>query len=429
MSGAPPSSPIDSAVASAVGVLLGAAGSAVIYRMLISGGSDSGGSDDFLEPPTIPRVNVERETTGGNVARFTSRERFEAKRRPATKWTRVSLDEAVVRAAVDRNKFRPQMRTPDPQRLRSSFVEGPSISALGGQAESVAALSSDDPVVIRARKPVALGEPVLKQLLTEPGSYGRLLNLCARNVVKGPPTEKCHEDAVYCNHTNVPANIFDKAGAPAITAAFLDMLQYELIESAAEPPVAPVAVVGIATGGGCMVAQMAATAVLTHPALASVVEFVYCRKKRMKIGTCHQLEGARHITERTSESTVIDGVWIDDVLTSGANLRDGILLLKNDYNIEISRAMFLTDDSGSRADLTADRLGTADPVVQDIRIAAFYDTSAIHAKADEHVFGDDSDDDEDLFADVTEGRPAQSATLSPELFRRASQIPRGNRTY
>lgn len=254
-----------------------------------------------------------------------------------------------------------------------------------------------------------------------------------------------------------PANIFDKAGAPAITAAFLDMLQYELIESAAEPPVAPVAVVGIATGGGCMVAQMAATAVLTHPALASVVEFVYCRKKRMKIGTCHQLEGARHITERTSESTVIDGVWIDDVLTSGANLRDGILLLKNDYNIEvsatrthqlggpsftrqaanlpsmhhtqISRAMFLTDDSGSRADLTADRLGTADPVVQDIRIAAFYDTSAIHAKADEHVFGDDSDDDEDLFADVTEGRPAQSATLSPELFRRASQIPRGNRTY
>lgn len=108
-----------------------------------------------------------------------------------------------MRAAVDRNKFRPQMRTPDPQRLRSSFVEGPSISALGGQAESVAALSSDDPVVIRARKPVALGEPVLKQLLTEPGSYGRLLNLCARNVVKGPPTEKCHEDAVYSNHTNV----------------------------------------------------------------------------------------------------------------------------------------------------------------------------------------------------------------------------------
>lgn len=62
--------------------------SAIIYRMLISGGSDSGGSDDFLEPPTIPRVDVARETTGGNVARFTSRERLEAKRRPATKWVR-----------------------------------------------------------------------------------------------------------------------------------------------------------------------------------------------------------------------------------------------------------------------------------------------------------------------------------------------------
>jgi hypothetical protein len=82
-------------------------------------------------------------------------------------------------------------------------------------------------------------------------------------------------------------------------------------------------------------------------------------------------------------------------------------------------------------------LGTADPVVQGVRLHALYDAARIVAKAYEQVFSEDEDDsDEDLFAGGAAPRtssasgltvpPASSPALSamsPELFRRASQIP------
>lgn len=98
--------------------------------------------------------------------------------------TRASLDEDVVQAALDRNKFNPQTRAPE-LRLRSSVTEGPSVASLGGQAESVTALTTDNPVIVKARRPVALEEAFLETLLTEPKNYIRILNICAQNVIKG----------------------------------------------------------------------------------------------------------------------------------------------------------------------------------------------------------------------------------------------------
>lgn len=121
-----------------------------------------------------------------------------------------------------------------------------------------------------------------------------------------------------------------------MTAALLDLLQYELVDNDdSEYEVDPMVVVGMEIGGGCLVSQMAAAAAHTHPDVIEVVDFVYCRKRQRKVGTCHRLEGARHITDRTSESPVIKAVWIDDTLVTGGTLRDGILLLKKDFNIEV----------------------------------------------------------------------------------------------
>lgn len=50
-------------------------------------------------------------------------------------------------------------------------------------------------------------------------------------------------------------------------------------------------VVGMEVAGGMMVSQLAAVAPVTHPKLAEIADFVYCRKRKKTSGTCQQLEG------------------------------------------------------------------------------------------------------------------------------------------
>merc|ERR1711998_90613 len=100
-----------------------------------------------------------------------------------------------------------------------------------------------------------------------------------------------------------------------------------------------------------MVGQCAAMAAYTHPELLDWCEFIYCRKERKSSGTCQQLEGPQHITDRTPESEPVPTVWLDDCMSSGGSMRDGAKLLKADYNMVLTGSIYLVDRSRDRVNL------------------------------------------------------------------------------
>jgi orotate phosphoribosyltransferase len=48
-------------------------------------------------------------------------------------------------------------------------------------------------------------------------------------------------------------------------------------------------------------------------------------------------------------------VWVDDCNSTGSSLRDGVKLVKEDYNIDVEKALYLVDRSSDRATMV--RLG------------------------------------------------------------------------
>jgi len=437
---------VETAIATATGVLLGFAGCCGLARLV-----NDPAILIALDAVTHPRGGAQpsRGEGEGEAAGTTIATAQRPPRRPSYKlWARPSLDQAVVRAARNRNKFRPEMRTPDPLRLESSVDEGPSLHARGGQAESVARLPSSDPIVEKGRQPRSIGARAMQRVLTTPKDYHNVLQALGRKVLTEPKQMTHGAVDASCDMLNLLANIFDVQSAAAVTAMCLDMLQFRLVENT--PKATRMAIVGYDIAGGSLIAQMAAVAPSTHPHLARHVDFVYCRKKRRKTGTCHQLEGAPHLTDRTPESDPLEAVWIDLVLETGGTLRDGTLMLKNDYNIEVTHALYLADDSAMRSSIGSNRLGTADPVLSDVEISAIYDTQQIIAESEIFTIHEDSGDDEEAAAGAAEERdeiegilahspddvfpstpPVDGPMLqelpvlspSPDLFRRAKQIP------
>ena len=55
--------------------------------------------------------------------------------------------------------------------------------------------------------------------------------------------------------------------------------------------------------------------------------------------------------------------WLDDANSTGSSLRDGVQLLKNEYNIEVETALYLVDRSADRKTLPLEKIGLADPSV------------------------------------------------------------------
>merc|ERR1712039_746985 len=113
--------------------------------------------------------------------------------------------------------------------------------------------------------------------------------------------------------------------------------------------------------GGVMVGQCTALAAVTHPDMLEWCDFVYCRKEKKKSGTAQQLEGPQFIVDRCPDSPPVKAVFLDDALSSGGSLRDGAVLLKRDYNIELAGALYLFDRSADRAELPAAKLGATAP--------------------------------------------------------------------
>merc|ERR1719277_1994762 len=136
-------------------------------------------------------------------------------------------------------------------------------------------------------------------------------------------------------------------------------------------------VVGMEMAGGVIVGQCAALAALTHPDMLEWCDFVYCRKEKKKSGTNQQLEGPQFIVDRRPDSPSLNAVFLDDALSSGGSLRDGAVLLKGDYNIELVGAIYLFDRSKDRATLPPAKLGTAAPELRTTKVLAHFDMDAV----------------------------------------------------
>ena len=103
------------------------------------------------------------------------------------------------------------------------------------------------------------------------------------------------------------------------------------------------------------------------------INYIYIRKKRKTTGTCQQLEAPLQFTSRTPSSPLIQAIWIDDCLSTGTSLRDGVKLLLHDYNIKIVGAFFCVDRSVDRANIPEEEQPLLDPILQDVKIVALCD--------------------------------------------------------
>ena len=153
----------------------------------------------------------------------------------------------------------------------------------------------------------------------------------------------------------------------------------------------PLLLVGMELAGGMLVSQFAAFASTLHeekakassPPPKSVYEafdFLYVRKSRKTTGTCQQLEGEQKFTTRTPESPVLYAIWIDDALSTGTSLLEGIEMLKKEYNIEVKASLYLVDRSKDRKDLALEKQKLAHPVFANVEVAAVYDLEEVDQK-------------------------------------------------
>eukprot|EP00446_Apocalathium_sp_SHHI-4_P040418 CAMPEP_0177339016 /NCGR_PEP_ID=MMETSP0368-20130122/25175_1 /TAXON_ID=447022 ORGANISM="Scrippsiella hangoei-like, Strain SHHI-4" /NCGR_SAMPLE_ID=MMETSP0368 /ASSEMBLY_ACC=CAM_ASM_000363 /LENGTH=241 /DNA_ID=CAMNT_0018800069 /DNA_START=58 /DNA_END=783 /DNA_ORIENTATION=+ len=226
-----------------------------------------------------------------------------------------------------------------------------------------------------ARGSVAMRKEELIEALTNKADYDNVLKACANNVKMGPFTATSGLVLEY--YLNVATNMLDKQVAAPITRMTLDLIRHAF----KPPPGEKALVVGMEMAGGVMVGQCAALCGLTHPDMLEWCDFVYCRKDRKTTGTVQQLEGPGFIVNRKPDSPALKCIFLDDALSSGGSMRDGAKLLKEDYNIIVTGAVYLVDRSKDRASLPVERLGTADPILRDAKVLALYDLDEV----DKHV--------------------------------------------
>mmetsp|Transcript_9811 Transcript_9811/g.14470 ORF Transcript_9811/g.14470 Transcript_9811/m.14470 type:complete len:243 (+) Transcript_9811:42-770(+) len=202
-------------------------------------------------------------------------------------------------------------------------------------------------------------------------TYDEVLKGVARNCKMGP--FKATSGIMIPYYLNASTNFLDKTLADKII---------KVIQGYIEKVVKPLAPkgyyenggkllnVGMEVAGGMMVSQLAAT---NTNEMDKFCNYVYMRKERKSSGTCQQLEGPQFLTNRTPDSEVMYGVWIDDALSTGSSMLEGINILKKDYNIEIIAALYLVDRAKDRPTLAKNRQHLADPVFDKIKIIGVYD--------------------------------------------------------
>lgn len=123
-----------------------------------------------------------------------------------------------------------------------------------------------------------------------------------------------------------------------------------------------------------LVCQLASAA---NPKLNSWLDFCYVRKHKKTTGTCQQLEGPQIFTSRTAKSPELPAIWIDDSLSTGQSMLDGMKMLKKEYNINVIAALYLVDRSADRQNLKEEKQYLADPLFQQVNLKAIYDLKQV----------------------------------------------------
>ncbi|EFC42080.1 predicted protein [Naegleria gruberi] len=228
--------------------------------------------------------------------------------------------------------------------------------------------------------------------------YDEVLNGVVRNVKMGPFKATSGIELPY--YLNASTNFMDKRVAPKIVEImghYLVHIQQTLPSLQAEnlPPSQqnlseqPLVLVGMELAGGMLVSQFAAYASTLHEKQGSktvyeAYDFLYIRKNRKSTGTCQQLEGEQKFTERKPDSPLLHAVWVDDALSTGSSLLDGIKMLKEDYNIEVKAALYLVDRSKDRLSLPDEKQKLADPTFENIELYSIFDLHDVDAKIEEN---------------------------------------------
>lgn len=201
--------------------------------------------------------------------------------------------------------------------------------------------------------------------------YDQVLGLVASNVKMGPWMATSGISLPY--YLNASTNFLDKNAAPKIVELYTLILDGWLPKL---PEDQRYLICGMEMAGGILASQLVAA---NHVGLNSLADFVYIRKEKKTSGTLQQLEGPNFITKRTPDSPPVFGVWVDDANSTGSSLKEGIKMLKREYNIIVTHALYLVDRQPDREGLPDEKQHLADPIFETIDVKAIFDLQQVDA--------------------------------------------------
>eukprot|EP00667_Euglena_gracilis_P020410 EG_transcript_22106 len=170
-------------------------------------------------------------------------------------------------------------------------------------------------------------------------------------------------------YLNVATNFFDPEIAPKVVLVFSLILGHWL-----PPTEEKFLVCGMEMAGGILAGQLAAANIAK---LNERCDFIYIRKEQKSTGTRQKLEGPNVYTRRTANSPPINGVWVDDANSTGSSLKEGAMMLKEMYNINITHALYLVDRFQDRADLPIEKQHMTHEIFDNIEVKAIYDLEQV----------------------------------------------------
>eukprot|EP01080_Neovahlkampfia_damariscottae_P008191 gene8191-19_t len=196
----------------------------------------------------------------------------------------------------------------------------------------------------------------------------------ASNVKMGP--FKATSGVILPYYLNATTNFLDKNIAPLVIEIFIDYLENKIKSTIPEEYFKQgkkALIVGMEVAGGIIVSQLASS----KSKINEWADFCYVRKAQKKSGTCQQLEGPNEFTKRNSKSDLLYSIWVDDALSTGSSLLEGIQMLKSVYNIDVVSSLYLCDRSKDRKNLSDEKQYLSHELFEKSKIYAIYDLQEI----------------------------------------------------
>ena len=211
--------------------------------------------------------------------------------------------------------------------------------------------------------------------------YQDVLTGISKNVKVGP--FYATSGIVLAYYLNASTNFLDKTIAPKIAKIYEHYLEHCVKPALPAEALADgknVVCIGMETAGGMLVSQLCS---MDSPVLNKWMDFIYMRKEKKVTGTCQQLEGPQIFTKRTKDSPKLYAIWIDDALSTGSSLADGMEILRRDYNIEVCACLYLVDRSKDRKNLSIEKNILAQEKFGKMLIRAIYDLDEVDSRINE----------------------------------------------